>query len=87
MSLESTYIKIVKCKNLDYWYNGKIGQFFQVTNPELKKSFLINGKISVSVDLNEVINYYVDKGDFIFINKPKFLSRYDILKMENYGNH
>ena len=65
----------------------KLVSFFQVTNPELKKSFLINGKISVSVDLNEVIHYYVDKGDFIFINKPKLLSRYDILKMENYGNH
>jgi hypothetical protein len=95
MTLESTYVKIVKCKNPDFWYNDKIDQVYKVTSPERKGSppytmFASpsrSGSIVVDVALNEFGFGYVDEGDFVFMDKIKLFSRYDILKMENNGNY
>jgi hypothetical protein len=87
MSLESTFIKIVSCKNSDFWYKNKIGQTFQVTSPERKGSPPFKGSIAVDVSFNEFGFSYVDEGDFVFMNKPYLFSRYNILKMENSGNN
>lgn len=87
MTLESTYVKIVKCKNPDFWYNNKIGQVYKITSPERKGSPPYKGSIAVDVALNEFGFGYVDEGDFVFMDKIKLFSRYDILKMENNGNY
>jgi hypothetical protein len=87
MTLESTYVKIVKCKNPDFWYNDKIDQVYKVTSPERKGSPPYKGSIAVDVALNEFGFGYVDEGDFVFMDKIKLFSRYDILKMENNGNY